>query len=88
MGWKCFIKLKLLVVSVLKICAIIFLMTLFAELLFVTLSLPDPPSLCSGVMFSPISCSLPHFGPPCGTSQDGGSVLKALSTVGAEMVVP
>lgn len=56
-GWKCFIKLKLLVVSVLKICAVIFLMTLFTELRFVTLSLPDPPSLCSGKMFPPYKLS-------------------------------
>lgn len=74
-GWKCFIKLKLLVVSVLKICAVIFLMTLFTELLFVTLSLPDPLSLCSGMMLPPISCPISHFGPPCCTSQDGGFVL-------------
>lgn len=52
-GWKCFIKLKLLVVSVLKICAVIFLMTLFTELLFVTLSLPDPQACVP-------ACFLPH----------------------------
>lgn len=57
-GWKCFIKLKLLVVSVLKICYVIFLMTLFTELLLITLSLPDPPSLSSSMLFPPISCSI------------------------------
>lgn len=41
-GWKCFIKLKLLVVSVLKICSVTFLMTLFTEVLLITLSSPDP----------------------------------------------
>lgn len=70
-GWKCFIKLKLLVVTVLNICYVIFLMTFSVN----CESSPCPyltPSLCWGLMFFPVSCSVSHFGLSCSTSQYHG----------------